>query len=274
MNNEIKQKLEYYISPIVLDIIRLVINIASSPFIKNVIKTNKKWENKYNGESVYVIANGPSLSMIDKKIYEGKKVIVMNSFQKADWKNSVEIVAHCIGEPYGAVAWVEEDILESIDGTNSKSYWLHYSSYKKIRSIGKDNFIHYVFLPYESGLWLKNYIRLHKSTLAYQTTAQLAIQVALYMGFKKIYLLGFDHDWLASPKYSKHFYSNSKDSTDTIGDMRYIDIIKLMERMWTIYYKLADISSSLGAKIYNLSPNSYLDIFELKSYGSLNNLVE
>jgi hypothetical protein len=38
----------------------------------------------------------------------------------------------------------------------------------------------------------------------------MAIMVALYMGFKVVKLLGFDHDWLVSKGISPHFYEEKK----------------------------------------------------------------
>jgi len=263
MNKNTKKIIEYISPPIFNDLVRLIRAFIFTPNYYSLIKSNKEYYGIHSGEKVFVIANGPSIDKINTDIYFGEKVIVMNSFQKAKWKNSVDIVAHCMGEPYIASAWSEEDILESIEGTDSQSYWLHYSSFGKINGVSKEKKLNYVFLPFEAGVWKRNNIQLHKPTLAYQTTAQLAIQVALHMGFKEIVLLGFDHDWLASPKYLKHFYSVNKDDTDKIGEMTYMEIIKLTERMWDIYYKIHKISLDNGVKIYNMNSYSYLDVFEI-----------
>ena len=257
-----KIKFEYFTSLVFIDFFRLIRNFIRTPNYRNIIRSNRKWQNVFEGDKVYILANGPSLNRLDLKQIEGEKVIVMNSFQNATWKDRVNIVAHCLGEPYCALAWREEDFIESIEGTKSKSYWLHYTSQNKIRNISKSKSLNYVFLPYESGIYFNKQICLHKPTLAYQTTAQLAIQVALYMGFKEIILLGFDHDWLASPEYSKHFYSNSKDSNDTIGEWNYLELINMLRRMWIIYYKLDSVSKNHNAKIYNSSSKTFLDVFE------------
>lgn len=266
MNYKIKNKIEYYFPPFANDFARLLRAYINNCNYKSLIKSNKKWYNKYKNQKVYVIANGPSFVKIKSNLYSEEKVIVMNSFGRVKPKDSLKIVAHCIGEPYTSSAWSAQDIEECIQMTDSDSYWLHLSSYGKINGMNKKNKLHYVFLPYEPGVWLKRRIELHKPTLVYQTTAQLAIQVAIYMGFKEIVLLGFDHDWLASPKYLKHFYSNEKDSTDKIGEMNYYKIVKMIERMWSIYYKLNDVSAMAGVKIYNMSPNSYLDVFDVIDY--------
>jgi hypothetical protein len=185
----------------------------------------------------------------------------MNSFDRADWKDDVEIVAHCLGEPRKSSSWGGH-ISGSINGTKSASYWLHLSSKGYLHSIDHGKNLNYVLPVFEPGIYPNRKIELHFPTLAYQTTAQLAILVALYMGFSEIFLLGFDHDWLASPKYSKHFYSNDKDPEDTLDRFTYLGIIDFTKRMWNIYYKLQEISEIHNAKIYNMTENSYLDVFK------------
>lgn len=261
-----KQSIKYYISPFTLDFIRSLKLVLTNPMYKILIKHNKKWEGKYNGEKVFIIANGPSLNSIDKKHFFGKKVIVMNNFEKAEWKDQVEIIAHCIGEPFSSHGWMKEDLESSIHGTNSSSYWLHFSSKDKLNEMGKTHLVHYVFAAVEPGIYIKKSIKLHEKTLGYQTTAQLAIQVAIYMGFQEIALVGFDHDWLASPNYSKHFYSLRKDKTDKLGSMKYLDIINFMQRMWIIYYKMKEIAINNSINIYNYSVPTFLDVFEQKKF--------
>jgi hypothetical protein len=86
--------------------------------------------------------------------------------------------------------------------------------------------------------------------------------VAMHMGFNKILLHGFDHDWLATKDYSRHFYSNEQDDTDFLGTFSYHEIICVMERMWRIYIKLDQVSKRQEIKILNCSRGSFLDVFE------------
>lgn len=261
-----KSKVKYSLPPIILDLIRLIKILIRNPDFKNMIIRNKKWENRFKGEKVLIIANGPSLNSIDKRFIFGKKVIVMNNFEKAEWKDQVDIIAHCIGEPFNSESWIKEDIESSIHGTNSLSYWLHFSSKDKvICSATKLQLLHYNFACIEPGIYFKKKIKLHEKTLGYQTTAQLAIQIALYMGFQEIQLVGFDHDWLASPDYSRHFYSLKKDYTDSLSSFSYLDIINFMQRMWNIYYKMDEIASQQKIKIFNYTQPTYLDVFEKKN---------
>jgi hypothetical protein len=265
-------KIKYYLSPFLINLIQLIRLLISNPYYKKIVKNNRKWKNKFNGQKVFVIANGPSLNKIDKNSFLGSKVIVMNNFERSEWKDQVEIVAHCLGEPFQSPSWIREDLENSVQGTDSTSYWLHFSSKGRLNKSIKPNHIHYVFAAIEPGIHLRKEINLHEISLGYQTTAQLAIQVGIYMGFKEIALVGFDHDWLAHPDYSKHFYSEKREKSDLLNRHSYLEIINMMQRMWIIYYKLEEIAHNQKIKIYNYSKPTFLDVFEQRDLETNDNL--
>lgn len=257
-----KLLIEYAVPALVLDCIRAARALATTARFRPAVLGNRVWQDRYPGEVVYVLGNGPSLAALDRTVLRGQKVIVMNSFDRAFWKHEVDIVAHCIGEPRDSPSWSAEEILSNIVGTNSQSYWLHFSSLGGLRGIPNEKAVHYVLPTIEAGIWGVRPFALHSSTLGYATTAQLAIQVALYMGFKKVVLLGFDHDWMANRDYSRHFYSPEKDSSDHLAKMSYSQVINFMQRMWSVYYRIKAVADRSGATIRNATPGSYLDVFD------------
>jgi uncharacterized Rossmann fold enzyme len=257
-----KSVIEYAIPPVILDCARAARALVTTARFRPAVRGNSVWKDRYPGELVYVLGNGPSLAALDRTVLRGKKVVVMNSFDRALWKHEVDIVAHCIGEPRNTTSWSREEILANIAGTNSQSYWLHFSSLGNLGGVPNGKAIHYVLPAIEPGIWGVRPFALHCSTLGYATTAQLAIQVALYMGFKKVVLLGFDHDWMASRDYSRHFYSVEKDSSDHLAELSYSQVINFMQRMWSVYYRIKLVAERSGATIRNATPGSYLDVFE------------
>jgi hypothetical protein len=254
--------IKYLLPPLVLDVGRLVRAHLRSFGVSSQLRTNNIWRFFHKGQHVYIIGNGPSIGDFDLSELRGQKVIVMNNFHLAAWKNDVDIVAHCIAEPWASPSWDRDQIRAAILGTSSRTYWLDISSLGKLGNLGINKSLHYALPVWEPGLWGDRPIRLDQGTLVYQTTAQLAIQVGLFMGFREITLLGFDHDWLASPDYSRHFYSTEKDSTDKLGQMSYLQIILFMQRMWEIYGRLEATARRGNARIQNASAKTYLDIFE------------
>ncbi len=261
MSPRLSARIKYFVPAAALDTARWCRAMLRYPALRPVLRPNRAWEGRHAGERVYVIGNGPAAASFDRANFVGHKTIVMNSFHRADWKDEVDIVAHCLGEPRSSSAWDGADIAQCIAGTRAASYWLHESSRGALPGLPDGKPLHYVMPCLEAPFASDRRIALDGPALGYQTTAQLAIEVAIYMGFSEIVLVGFDHDWLANPDYSRHFYATDRDRTDRLSEFSYLDIVRIIDRMWSIYYKLRTIAERGGVKIINAAPSSYLDVF-------------
>lgn len=254
--------LDYWVPGILLDVLRYTKNWLRLLHYRRYIHKNRELKDIYNGKTVYILANGPSLNNFPIDQLEGKDVIVMNAFHLASWKNKVNIIAHCFGEPTNSTAW--EDPRTMFNGTNAMSYWLHVSSKNRIdTSFLSGKQLRYVYPVVPTRLWRNSRkINLARPVIGYMTTAQLAIEVALHMGFKKIYLLGFDHDWLSNRNLSPHFYKeNESVKPADLSGFSYYSLIKMVKEKWEIYYKLKHVATADKARIINLSRPTYLDVF-------------
>lgn len=223
---------------------------------------NRSWRDYKSGGEVFILANGPSLGNINAERLYGRDCITMNNFNKCAWKDEVNIVAHCIGEPRQSRHW-GVDQLEIMNEINADSYWLDYSVKRDADNWDNNINVNYVMATLSEDIPFMNKINLCRPTLGFSTTAQMAIMVAVFMGYKNIKLLGFDHDMLANRNVSAHFYQDDQsvrvvDYTET----PYIDIIKRTLTMWKRYIVLKKIASKSGVKITNCTHNSYLDVFE------------
>lgn len=259
-----KKILKYLIPPIVIDCalyLKTVLTFFNCLFE---VSKNKRFKNIKEGRSVFILANGPSLNNFDIKSLYDQDVIVMNHFELADWKDKVSIVAHCIGEPLDWPAW--EDPTPMLMGTDSESYWFHVSAQKEIRRkynfVNKD--INYIFSSIQPALWRNGAkINLSKPTLSYQSSSQIAIMVAIYMGYKKIQLIGFDNDWLSERNISPHFYEERDNIPKAnLSKLPYIELIKVSINLWDIYIKLKTSAERAGVHIVNLSRPTFLDVFD------------
>ena len=101
------------------------------------------------------------------------------------------------------------------------------------------------------------------------------IQIAMYMGFKEIYLIGVEHDFILNNSYS-YFYERKK---SIIGDKNkfwaneknevVVDFqskLTIANEMWKGYTLLKSISDCKGIKIYNATKGGILDVFERVDY--------
>ncbi len=260
-----KNFLSYFFPPFLFDLIRFIRAIFRNlpNFIK--IKKNSHLKDSKFGKKVFIIANGPSLNNFDKSLLFGNEVIVMNNFHLCEWKHKVSIVAHCIGEPKTSSHWGKDQI-EIMLETDSDSYWFHFSNSKEVESseISLNNNCYFVAPIIPPGLWRSGKkVDLSSSVLGYQSTSQLAIMVALHLGYKDISLIGFDHDWLANRNISPHFYNEREGVKKSDLSFRsYYEIINISKFLWEVYIKIKSSSIKSGAKITNLSNPTYLDLFD------------
>ena len=110
-----------------------------------------------------------------------------------------------------------------------------------------------------------------------QSTSQLALELAIYMGCNPIYLLGMDHDWLAHRGIDRHFYSGKTVENHPIahGDLSkdaYKYELESCLKLWQIYEKMKLIADKKGIKIYNATDGGFLDVFPRVDYKSIFNL--
>ncbi len=120
------------------------------------------------------------------------------------------------------------------------------------------------YIPYSESDILKE-IKLSEFPNIH-SVSESAIQIALYLGFKEIFLIGFDHDWFNGlyvhfngKDYLKYLSTNKKDFTTAI---KKIDSEFQMKRHASIFNKYKKLYN-LKENIYNANANasSYVDVF-------------
>lgn len=258
-----KVKLKYFLKdmilpPLMSDFLRLLRNVPLVLHYAGDLRNNKKFKDVKSGK-VYILGNGPSLKDVNFSTLSGRDVVTMNSFHRGEVNANLNVVAHCFGEPTSSPAWMFDDFKDCLINNHAESHWVHFSSISSAKELQIP--VQIVVPGIEAALWRSAKVDLSSLSLGYASTAQLAIQVAMYLGYDDIVLLGFDHDWLASRDHSKHFYSDEKDLTDTLFQGSYLSILEMVERLWRLYISIAASAAKRGIKITNCTHNSHLDVF-------------
>ncbi len=102
-----------------------------------------------------------------------------------------------------------------------------------------------------------------------------SIMLGLWMGFRRIYLLGADHSWLGSlavddenrvATVQPHFYKDDEKELSRIK-AEYIrkplhEVLRGFYLAFKSYHAIVPYARSLGAKVYNATPGSFIDAFE------------
>lgn len=119
-------------------------------------------------------------------------------------------------------------------------------------------------------------IDLTQSIFGYYVISELAIQIALFMGFKEIYLLGLDHTWLKevinNRKFDHQFYplntgilgkkNLSEFNIKVQSGITFQKLITMYSGFHNGYNALKEYGETKGIKIYNATKGGMLEIFE------------
>ncbi|HLP97560.1 MAG TPA: hypothetical protein VK149_03845 [Sideroxyarcus sp.] len=237
---------------------------------------NKNLLDKHKGERCFILGAGSSITKQDLKKLAGENVIsVSNTFVHPDYpviKPKYHVLPHIMrghGNLYSEekfVRWLNEMEQKTLDA----EMFFHIGDKELIdnNKIFRNRVIHWN----EYVEWNKNCdFPLDLSRVpAIWSVSEFAITVALYLGFDKIYLLGFDHDWFNGPLV--YFYNHATqhalapnadklDFADSEFQMRrHADIFKKYK---CLYLKKHNIYNA------NADQYSYVDVFPKVDFDSL-----
>ena len=234
------------------------IKIIKFPLSKNAA-TLKKLNNKHWGKRCFIIGNGPSLKVEDLEQLNDEITFAFNRiyyiFDKTKWRPTY----YC-----------------------SEDEKVIFSSKEEINNIKIENKFFPVNFPWDYNVHLKNaqyYIfklgdsnvepkfsrDIAKGIYWGNTVAYTAIQLAVYMGIKEIYLIGVDHNFskmvndkgeIVIDKTAKDYFTE-KYNTDK--DDLYIPNVDISTRAFSAAKKYADKNN---IKIYNATRGGKLEVFE------------
>lgn len=209
----------------------------------------EKYKDKYRGKRCFIIGNGPSLDSRDLDMLKQKGEIsfgvnsIFYAFEKTDWRPTYYVVVQgweC-PEMYGKL----EDMgcQCAFIGDTDDEFW-------GVRHDKKIQKFHVVCDVNESRLPLFS-TDFSQKCYAGGTVVYSCMQLAVYMGFEEIYLIGVDFSYAEQESSYEHFYG--VDSQVSIG---------YKERVILAYQAAKKYADAYGIKIYNATRGGKLELFE------------
>lgn len=174
-----------------------------APELYHMIKKNKKLKNIKKGCRCFILGNGPSLKNVDLSRLEKEFVFSVNFFNKVDGFEKAKPNVHLVID---ADAFdLREDVHTDRDDNikcftdmgklkNRVVLILPSSGYKWSLENGINRMFDIRYIHVSKDIRDRDIenIDLTKGSFAFATVVQYAIEVAIYMGFSEIYLLGCD----------------------------------------------------------------------------------
>lgn len=235
---------------VLLRIMPLLRQITGRKMTKRLLR----YKNCHKDSRIFIIASGPSVREADIQKMRSEITIGVNQTialnKKIGWKPTY----YCVSDPL-ALEWYWSDIMEA---KLENVFWgIQLHKYEK-----KVNFTPIYYDSYLKGYYLAKYhwkVRKHMrfSADVYKTgvyaggrsVSNDALQLAVYMGAKEIYLYGHDCDYSGKA----HFDDDEEVIIDDTG----------MEECLFAFYEVArKYCDEHGIKVYNATRGGKLEIFD------------
>jgi hypothetical protein len=185
------------------------------------LKRNVELKNKYNSKRIFILGSGSSILLYDLKVLSNEYVMTQNSFHMHNDISDINPNFHCVVPYYQTdkehsiwVDYINDMKVRMPDslfiwGLNTKALIDKYHEDISAKS-------YYVRTKYDLLTLKKAKVNISKTIMNIPTVLTQCLSVAIYLGFKEIYLLGFDLDQIChtNDRTFGRFYGMSK-ITDT-----------------------------------------------------------
>jgi len=222
----------------------------------------KSLHNKHSGKRCFIIGNGPSLNLIDLTKLKNEYTFGVNAIYTNYEKMGFYPTYYAVEDIFVA----EDRAHEINDFKQSLKFFPNYLKHC-IKRDAKTVFINFVrdFDENQSpGFSTDSSLKVYFGG----TVSYVCMQLAYYMGFSEVYLVGFDHNYKVLDSVKKSgadFLSTEEDvnhfSPDYFGKgKRWHD--PQVERMETSYLKAIKFFDADKRKIRNATAGGKLEVFE------------
>ncbi|MBU5210410.1 DUF115 domain-containing protein [Bacillus oleronius] len=244
------RKFQYFVFPLMHFNLKKFLRVHR--FYKNdSYEKLKKLKNKHIGERCFIVATGPSLTILDLEKLKNEITFSMNSillaFDETDWRPTYygiqdENVYRCLKKEIEQLnvecKFISDTILKKLDiqlSTNDYSFPLnmlnHTIPHKKYHTKFSNDIFSVVYDGY--------------------TITYALLQIAVYMGFREIYLLGTDCHYSSNMKHHFKDYGHVDPTFASAGEM-----------MISAYQEAKRYADNNKVKIFNATRGGELEVFD------------
>ena len=198
-------------------LINSLVDVHDLLFTHPVLKKNVELKDKYNNERIFILGSGSSILHYDLKVLNKEYVMTQNSFHMHNDIFDINPTIHCVVPYYQSEkeysTWIEYigDMKEKMPSTS----FIWGLNTKDLIDNHHPELIkqsYYIRTKYDSLTLNHATVDIAKTLMNIPTVLTQCLSVAIYMGFREIYLLGFDLDQIChtNDRTFGRFYGMSK----------------------------------------------------------------
>lgn len=223
-----------------------------------------KLKSTKTGKRCFIIGNGPSLRVTDLETIEGEDSFGSNRiykiFDKTSWRPTY----------YSVIDWrgLSDEEINTLD---AGTLFLGDYYFRKHKVDRQKYYVFYGHRLLDTKLTTFRFSDdISKQIYLGATVTYVNLQIAMYMGYKEIYLLGMDHNYayvrnekgnvVRNEQISQSHFFQDEDPSKNYGDM---------EGMTNAYITAKQYADAHGIKIYNATRGGNLEVFERVDFDRL-----
>lgn len=244
---------------------------APLPVILRSRRKMAAYKDKYKGKRCFIIGNGPSLCADDLEKIKGEYSFAANRIYKIYQQTGWRPTFYCVQDENVLVEMGREAFLQAANQSEATFVRMH--SYPKIQDICKKaHSLAFVPIWYFPLNTFKAPFTKHADKYIFDgsTVTYMSMQLAAYMGFKDIYLLGVDHNFpyrtlkdgkvvINDLSLSSHFYDGAENN---IGKQAHKRRANDHEYVTNSYQSAENYSRWDGSfRIWNATRGGILEVF-------------
>lgn len=238
----------------------------------------KTLRNKHQGQRCFIVGNGPSLLPSDLDRLTNEMTFAANRiyhiYSKTAWR------------PTYYVSIDNDNLMAEMERIKKSGTYLKFINYKakKYKRTKQDN-ICYLFYSGKFGIFKRNgYIGALSEDVSHHsnqfaTVTATAIELAIFMGFTKIYLLGVDNSFVKTIGKNGKIYVDKSMKSSYFKGMRDADgnladggiCCADVYAINVSYMRCKTYAETHGIKIYNATRGGKLEVFDRVDFDSLFN---
>jgi hypothetical protein len=275
----------------ILDNIRrdllFIVNYLLNKQLRDSMRRNKELKGIHKNKRCFIIGNGPSLKKYDLNRLSNEFVFSVNYLMKSELFRTIKPDYHFLFDPN---LFTKENINQNLKVIMTKTlevndnikFFIPYK-YKNDFSTAFPNInTYYIYNNRIPTRFSKSSYMIHKNSLLFHNVVIYSISLALYMGFKEVYLLGVDMTgFLEHFEYNKtnNQWGHVYEKTET--ELKRIKIslknnsydnefyLKTYGKTFEHFKYIKKVACYVNAKIYNASDFGALDVFERRKFEDL-----
>ncbi|MBU1145213.1 MAG: DUF115 domain-containing protein [Firmicutes bacterium] len=240
--------------------------------IHKYLKRNKILKDSHQGERCFIVLNGPSINNYDLSKLSQEYTICTNYFYQTEYYNKINPNYYCAVDSsfFNIKRNPEQELhVKNIINLNSQCKCFFNIGYMKNFELQEN-----VYLTYSKHMPNNGYISNNLSKLSsnFISVSLYAMNLAIYLGFKNIYILGYDFE----PGKLSHFYKeNSLEQKIKNNLENSISKDEVCGRYWQYSvaqyqnYYMRKHAEKRKVEIYNLNLNSNVRSFKFAEFDDL-----